>query len=747
MFSRIMLFSLMAGFLNAYSQNEKNLSETYITSRFISPTGVEINEVIVPGSPPEIYRSPVCSPSSTAVLIDSVPAYSWSFGCSNTTAAMQAGYFDNHGYPDLYTGISNDGMAPLDNTMWGTVTINGETRNQCPISASMLGLEERQSRGHVDDFWIIYRNYGPDPYLVNNWSRHADEDCTGDFMGTNQSIYWNADGNTRFFMIPDGAPLFDYTGNEPSRRDGCHGLRLYYESAGYEVVENFTQLIQGMYGNSNGFTFQMFREEIDNQRPVMLQLNGHSMLGLGYDSLANIVYLHDTWDYDLHQMPWGGSYAGMAQWGVTVLRLQSENPPPLTSFSVSSTTICAGNSVQFLDQTINNPTNWLWYFEGAVPENSQLQNPVVQYFVPGTYSVSLRTTNEFGYDTDVKHGFITVTLPCYCEASANGSPSIRELRFGNITLLNENSSSSGYIFNNSLQSTVWTGQSLPLLVQSSQPITSISCNAWIDWNADFDFDDEGEPVYLYNPDMEMFTTQIQVPENAAIGSTRLRVRLGEGNSLSPCGNQESGDVRDFLLDIQSGSYSHTAIVKVFPEALLNSDSGTLKKVSAGSNQLFEDEISDLIGIDLLNPVDPSETLSHQENLALTTSGQCSFPINENLSDSYYIKVSHRNSIVICSSVPVLFDTDSITYDFTTSSGSAFGQNQTLLSGYFCLPAGDVNQDGIVDSGDMIGVENQIQLMESGYKPEDVNGDGLVDSGDWIFIENNACSFISVTLPF
>ncbi|MBK7212077.1 MAG: hypothetical protein IPH88_02020 [Bacteroidales bacterium] len=118
---------------------------------------------------------------------------------------MAAGYYDNHGYPGIYTGISNEGLMPLDNILWGTVNINGEIRNQCPLSATMMGLDERQSYGHVDDFWYQYHHYGPDPYISLNRNRHADEDCTGDFMGSNQSAFSNADGNTRFFFLPDGA--------------------------------------------------------------------------------------------------------------------------------------------------------------------------------------------------------------------------------------------------------------------------------------------------------------------------------------------------------------------------------------------------------------------------------------------------------------------------------------------------------------------------------------------------------------
>ena len=47
----------------------------------------------------------------------------------------------------------------------------------------------------------------------------------------------------------------------------------------------------------------------------MIQVEGHSMMGYGYDENGNI-YIYDTWNPGVHIMPWGGSYSGMTQWGV-----------------------------------------------------------------------------------------------------------------------------------------------------------------------------------------------------------------------------------------------------------------------------------------------------------------------------------------------------------------------------------------------------------------------------------------------
>jgi len=38
----------------------------------------------------------------------------------------------------MYAGPTNGGVMPMTNASWGTVVINGETRAQCPLSATEM---------------------------------------------------------------------------------------------------------------------------------------------------------------------------------------------------------------------------------------------------------------------------------------------------------------------------------------------------------------------------------------------------------------------------------------------------------------------------------------------------------------------------------------------------------------------------------------------------------------------------------
>lgn len=399
---RLVLVTLIIAFISGFGQNKNITLKDFVVERIIDASGKEIVGIVVPGIPPEKHREPVATPTRSAVLLDYVPAFDWSFGCSATSASMIAGYYDNNGYPDMYSGPTNNGFMPMNNSSWGYVMINGELRALCPLSATRNGLDGRTTRGHVDDYWIASGDTTSDPFIVNGWSEHTSGDCTGDFMKTNQSVYNNSDGSTTFYYYTNGSPLSSTT---PA--DGCYGLNLFYESRGYDVVAYYSQFIYGWEGNTIGFTFNQYKQEINNGRPVLIQVEGHTMVGYGYDDNGSVVYLHDTWDYSSHTMTWGDSYAGMAHYGVSVVQLEPAEYDILANFTADTTQLLVNSTVSFTDMTFGNPTSWSWSlspstysFTGGTSASSQ--NPQVQFTAGGYYTVSLTASDGVNSDTETK---------------------------------------------------------------------------------------------------------------------------------------------------------------------------------------------------------------------------------------------------------------------------------------------------------------------------------------------------------
>ena len=79
------------------------------------------------------------------------------------------------------------------------------------------------------------------------------------------------------------------------------------------------------------------------------------------------------------------------------------------NFSASTTEVCEKYCVDFYDISLNNPVAWQWNFPGGDPSLSSAQNPVtICYSAPGTYDVTLITTNANGNDTLTLPNYITV---------------------------------------------------------------------------------------------------------------------------------------------------------------------------------------------------------------------------------------------------------------------------------------------------------------------------------------------------
>jgi PKD repeat protein len=67
----------------------------------------------------------------------------------------------------------------------------------------------------------------------------------------------------------------------------------------------------------------------------------------------------------------------------------------VTSFSATALTIQKGSSVDFIDQTVGDPTNWDWQFEGAATTTSTDQHPSnITYNSSGCFKVSLAPSRE-----------------------------------------------------------------------------------------------------------------------------------------------------------------------------------------------------------------------------------------------------------------------------------------------------------------------------------------------------------------
>lgn len=94
---------------------------------------------------------------------------------------------------------------------------------------------------------------------------------------------------------------------------------------------------------------------------------------------------------------------------------------PKPSFTPATATVCQGGTVNFTNTTTNYPTSYSWSFPGGSPATSTATNPSVTYNTPGTYSVTLTATNQWGSKTITQTNIITVgSAPATPTISASG---------------------------------------------------------------------------------------------------------------------------------------------------------------------------------------------------------------------------------------------------------------------------------------------------------------------------------------
>lgn len=208
-----------------------------------------------------------------------VPDYSWHAGCFGTAAGNLMGFWDRHGLPQMYTGPTGGGVAPLTSAA-GNVSIRS-------LWASQAGLDGRplNQAGHIDDYWQSIQSFestAPDPYLAAGRAEHL-PDCLGDFMGQSQKKYTDLDGECAGNIDGFAFNFWDKTGNRRTNftppsgiRDVQSGLREWSRYRGYAATVS-SQLVDvnPEAPSGTGFTFEDIKAEINSGYPVILLLQKH----------------------------------------------------------------------------------------------------------------------------------------------------------------------------------------------------------------------------------------------------------------------------------------------------------------------------------------------------------------------------------------------------------------------------------------------------------------------------------------
>ncbi len=251
------------------------------------------------------------------VILLPMPEAEYMYGCSPTAISMIMAYYSINGYrgenglvyqaPNLF-----DGPAELNSR-----ALDGNPYNMNSFDTYVGSMTA--SRRHVAEFFEV----DPETQYYNSFSTQnvydqSRWDCLADYMGTNQFWRYNEAYGTMFstmdwtveYMETYGVfgtitygnltadVRFDYI-------DGLCGLAKWAESRGYALIKSETATLK-TDNNGGKFTFEDYMAQIDAGHLVQVGIEGHAMVGYGYDRDTKTIYIDDT--YEKGTMAWGGSY-------------------------------------------------------------------------------------------------------------------------------------------------------------------------------------------------------------------------------------------------------------------------------------------------------------------------------------------------------------------------------------------------------------------------------------------------------
>lgn len=160
-------------------------------------------------------------------------------------------------------------------------------------------------------------------------------------------------------------------------------------------------------------------------------------------------------------------------------------------------------------------------------------------------------------------------------------------------------------------------------------------------------------------------------------------------------------------------------------------------------------MKDTVRAYLMNITSPFGTVDSSVSTIDSVNFLALFEFKNAPSGTYYLKIKHRNSIETWSkSGGFPFTRYSLmNYDFTTNQSQAFGNNMVMIKdSLWSIYSGDVNQDGIIDGGDVSTIDNAAFNMLSGYNNTDLSGDNYVDATDTAIADNNSYNCVTVIKP-
>lgn len=276
------------------------------------------------------------------------------------------------------------------------------------------------------------------------------------------------------------------------------------------------------------------------------------------------------------------SYMGEVEdYSVVVINGTVAGQPPVASFSSDINYIIRSQSINFENTSAGNPTSVSWEFPGGSPATSTANNPTISYATDGIFPVIMTVENASGRDKTI--AYVSVGKGGGIDGEYCTTSNDRDDVYIDKVQLNTIDNTTAYSTNGygdyTAQSTVLArNTNYTITVSASKPWSYNTVRAWVDWNHDGDFNDDGERILDASGASTPYSASIVVPATAKEGGTRMRVRLAYSVDAIACGSGGIGETEDY-------------IVYVGQETLIANFIADKTTITAGESVTFSDASS------------------------------------------------------------------------------------------------------------------------------------------------------------
>lgn len=389
----------------------------------------------------------------------------------------------------------------------------------------------------------------------------------------------------------------------------------------------------------------------------------------------------------------------------------------------------------------------------VIPYPINDNNPPVVDYTPSQIQVYIYESTgliEFKYGTVGNNSLPTITRSTFI-SSSNSTNTVKYIAPDMVSAINSSTVETYFLNTNNIDLLLdrrysFTPPVAPVApTWKTEPITSITGNSLtLNWN-DLSVNETGFHIYCSidgGVNFSYITTS-----GANTTSYIVTGSLANINNWWKIAAVNEGAISQFTIAIKPDIVANKilTITSVMLEGLYNGN-GLMRQARDANGPHLPANVADHITLELHDATIYATVVYTVQNVPLSTVGEVIVSIPPQYNASYYITIKHRNSLQTTTSSAVSFAGSTVNKSFGTPANVYNGNLGLSADNHYLIYAGDVNQDGIVDTGDMNEVDNGSTSILIGYNASDVNGDGIVDTSDMNFIDTNSMFIVRTKVP-